>query len=160
MRQKRILSCFVLLILLAAAFTACRSEMEAYPLELCGISKAAVNHPADLRLTLKEGSAAPICAVFYLENTGESSYTYDNSYSLEVKLDGEWYTLDTGAFAMIGIPLAPGERVNLPTNWLTSCGKLPKGNYRFLKTVWKEPEDGSTDGPWVSCWLACEFKIP
>ena len=69
-----------------------------------------------------------------LRNNGTKSFTYGQTFYLEVEIDGEWYYLPNRPdraqfFDMLAYDLQPGES-NVRSDCLYSYSPLPAGNYR------------------------------
>lgn len=86
----------------------------------------------EVTLSLKEGSLKETGAVL-LENHTQEQMTYDHVFALEQQRDGNWYSFDQEMeFDALGILLEPQETHELSVDWGV---KLPKGNYRIVKSV-------------------------
>lgn len=69
-----------------------------------------------------------------LKNNGTQSFTYGQSFDLEVEIDGEWYYLPERPdraqfFDMLAHSLQPGES-DVRSDCVYSYSPLPAGNYR------------------------------
>lgn len=102
----------------------------------------------EITLSLKEGSLKETGAVLLLENHTQEQMTYDHVFALEQQRDGNWYSFDQEMeFDALGILLEPQETHELSVDWGV---KLPKGNYRIVKSVTAAGEGRS---------LAAEFTV-
>ena len=85
-----------------------------------------------------------------LENATSKIWTYGEPYTLQVLLDGDWYsvpimTSDLYDFTLVAYILEPGQSKDLSCS-LTPYGKLPAGQYRIRKEVsLDDPYAGSKD---------------
>ena len=85
-----------------------------------------------------------------LENATSKTWTYGEPYTLQVLLDGDWYsvpimTSDLYDFTLVAYILEPGQSKDLSCS-LTPYGKLPAGQYRIRKEVsLDDPYAGSKD---------------
>lgn len=70
-----------------------------------------------------------------ITNNSAESWTYGESFSLQVEYDGVWYSVPTTpgnwGFNSIGYELMPGGEKE-QTYWLGVYGNLPKGRYRLV----------------------------
>lgn len=161
-------------ILLLTLLTGSHPQRDAYPLPVLPkgenlYSDIVIWPPEDVFLTMAENSLTPGGADFYLKNDGDKTYIYGDFYLIQVKLDGEWFTLDDGAdaYTLVGYSLAPGEEVLLQKTWGDYYGQLPPGEYRFVLDIGQSAADAWQPGiekigplpPPPTFYMACAFSI-
>lgn len=111
---------------------------------------------SDVTLTLKEGTLTNTGATFILKNEGNIDYGYGPSWEIEMKQDDEWHKIDVVLnFNSPSYQLSVNESKELNINWENSYGKLASGDYRIIKSIDVEQEDGTFDTFYVSA----EFTI-
>ena len=131
----------------------------------CGSSKNEFNvgeqstietKTSDVTLTLKEGTLTNTGATFILKNEGNINYNYGPAWEIEMKQDNEWHKIDVVLnFNSPSYQLSVNESKELNINWENSYGKLASGEYRFIKHIDIEKEDGTFEDFYVSA----EFTI-
>lgn len=111
---------------------------------------------SDVTLTLKEGTLTNTGATFILKNEGNIDYGYGPAWEIEMKQDDKWHKIDVVLnFNSPSYQLSVNESKELNINWENSYGKLASGEYRFIKHIDIEKEDGTFDDFYVSA----EFTI-
>ena len=110
----------------------------------------------DVTLTLKEGSLTNTGAIFILKNNGNISYGYGPAWEIEIKQDDKWHKIDVLLnFNSPSYQLSVNESKELNINWENSYGKLASGEYRLIKHIDIEKDDGTFEDFYVSA----EFTI-
>ncbi len=131
----------------------------------CGLNKNEFNigekssvepTTSDVTLTLKEGTLTNTGATFILKNEGNIDYGYGPAWEIEMKQDDEWHKIDVVLnFNSPSYQLSVNESKELNINWENSYGKLASGEYRLIKNIDIEKEDGTFEDFYVSA----EFTI-
>lgn len=76
-----------------------------------------------------------------LHNKTDENYTYGEPYFIEVQKNDFWYKLrpkNELNFILIGYILKPDESKEIDIDWSYGYGKLPKGDYRIIKSVFSD----------------------
>lgn len=110
----------------------------------------------DVSLSLKEGTLKNTGATFILKNDSNIDIQYGNPFSLEIKQNGEWHEINVELnFTMPSYVLKPNESKEFNINFENTYGKLSAGEYRFIKSIDIEKEDGTYE----TFYVAAEFII-
>lgn len=121
-------------------------------------SKTKITAYGDPALSVKEGTLTSTGATVLLKNNGDKNYTYGSPYKIEKKEDDKWYTVKTineYLFTMPAYQLKSGETKELQLDWKIMYGELSAGNYRIVKDISFEYEEGKYD----TYNIAAEFII-
>lgn len=138
------------LLCFAAAMTGCAAAGDADTSSLQKSSlSSALPQEGGVALAIKEESvsAGAACATLVLENQSETQYTYGEQTGLETYRDGSWYAvpmLENAAWTDIGYLLYPGNTRENVFNIQYYYGKLSKGKYRAVKTLYPEKGEALT----------------
>ncbi|MBE6156059.1 MAG: hypothetical protein E7164_04835 [Firmicutes bacterium] len=109
-----------------------------------------------VKLSFKENTLSPTGATLVLKNDMDVDIQYGNPYEIEIKKDGEWRKINVELnFTLPAFSLKAKETVELNLNWKNGYGKLSSGNYRIIKQISIEKEDGTFENFYVSV----EFNI-
>ena len=107
-------------------------------------------------LSIKENTLTNTGATFILKNEGNIDYGYGPAWEIEMKQDDEWHKIDVVLnFNSPSYQLSVNESKELNINWENSYGKLASGEYRLIKHIDIEKEDGTFEDFYVSA----EFTI-
>jgi len=107
-------------------------------------------------LSIKENTLTNTGATFILKNEGNIDYGYGPAWEIEMKQDDEWHKIDVVLnFNSPSYQLSVNESKELNINWENSYGKLASGDYRIIKSIDVEQEDGTFEDFYVSA----EFTI-
>lgn len=110
----------------------------------------------DVTLSIKDGTLTKTGATLILKNNSNVDVEYGNPYEIEIKQDGFWYKINVQLyFNSPAYGLKPNESEQIELNWKNSYGKLPSGEYRIIKSIDVEKEDGTFD----SFYISAEFTI-
>ena len=76
-------------------------------------------------------------ATFILKNDSDVDVQYGNAYELEIKQDGKWHKINVEIdFTMQAYELKVKKSLEFNLNWKETYGKLAKGEYRIIKTIY------------------------
>ncbi len=110
----------------------------------------------DVIMTIKEGTLTNKGATLILTNNSDKNLQYGNPYEIEIKKDGEWHKINVELyFNLPAFQLLPKESKEIELNWEYGYGKLTKGEYRIIKDIDYEYEEGRYE----SFYIAVEFTI-
>lgn len=110
----------------------------------------------DVIMTIKEGTLTNKGATLILTNNSDKNLQYGNPYEIEIKKDGEWHKINVELyFNLPAFQLLPKESKEIELNWEDGYGKLTKGEYRIIKDIDYEYEEGRYE----SFYIAVEFTI-
>ena len=127
--KKKLLS-ILLLIFLSMGLTGCKTSI------IGGVSSIKITNSNDITLSIKEDTLTSTSATLILQNNSEETFHYGNVVSIEVKKNNKWHEINTTLhFRYPNISITPGETKEIEVNWKNSYGKLEKGTYRFIKTL-------------------------
>jgi len=111
---------------------------------------------SDVSLSLKKGTLTNTSATFILKNDSNIDIQYGNPFSLEIKQNGEWHEINVELnFTMPAYVLKPNESKEFKINFENTYGKLSAGEYRFIKSIDMEKEDGTYE----TFYVAAEFTM-
>ena len=110
----------------------------------------------DVTLSIKNGTLTKTSATLILKNDSDMDIQYGNPYEIEIKQNNEWHKINvTLNFTLPAYGLKPKESVELELNWKNGYGELAQGEYRIIKGIDIEKEDGIFE----SFKVAAEFTI-
>lgn len=108
-------------------------------------------------LTVKEKTLTETGATLILKNDSDVDVQYGNPYEMEIKKDGEWHKINVELnFTLPAFILKSKETKELELNWENGYGKLASGDYRIVKSIDIEKEDGTFDTFYVSAEFIIE----
>ncbi len=107
-------------------------------------------------LSIKDNTLSKTGATLVLKNNSDVDVQYGNPYEIEIKKDGEWHKINVELnFTMPAFELKLKESKEIELNWENGYGKLASGDYRIIKSIDIEKEDGTFETFYVSA----EFTI-
>ena len=107
-------------------------------------------------LTVKENTLTETGATLILKNDSDVDVEYGNPYEMEIKKDGEWHKINVELnFTLPAFILKSKETKEFELNRENGYGKLASGDYRIIKGINVEKEDGTFETFYVSA----EFTI-
>ena len=107
-------------------------------------------------LSIKENTLTNTGATLVLKNDSEVDVQYGNPYEIETKEDGEWHKMNVELyFTLPAFSLKAKESKELELKWENGYGKLASGDYRIIKSIDVEQEDGIYE----SFDVSAEFTI-
>ena len=107
-------------------------------------------------LTVKENTLTETGATLILKNDSDVDVEYGNPYEMEIKKDGKWHKINVELnFTLPAFILKSKDTKELELNWENGYGKLAPCDYRIIKSIDIEKEDGTFDTFYVSA----EFTI-
>lgn len=107
-------------------------------------------------LSIKENTLTTTGATLILKNDSDVDVQYGNPYEMEIKKDGEWHKINVELnFTLPAFVLKSKETKEWEFSWENGYGKLTSGDYRIIKSIDIEKEDGTFDTFYVSA----EFTI-
>ncbi len=114
-------------------------------------------------MTMADDGVTPTTMSVVFEYNGEYEMFYDDTYWLEVRQDGKWYTIATVGNGIGNIIINEGflygikfgENSLKKYNWLIRYGELQTGNYRLVTKVFEAEQTGDKK----EYYLAIEFEI-
>lgn len=110
----------------------------------------------DVIMTIKDGTLTNTGATLILTNNSDKNFQYGNPYEIEIKKEGEWHKINVELyFNMPAFQLSSKENKEIELDWENGYGKLASGDYRIIKSIDIEKEDGTFDTSYVSA----EFTI-
>ncbi|MBQ9833655.1 MAG: hypothetical protein IJO33_00455 [Bacilli bacterium] len=107
-------------------------------------------------LSIKENTLTKKGATLILKNDSNVEVQYGEPYEVEIKKDGKWYKINVELnFILPVYGLKSKESKEIKLNWENSYGELSAGDYRIIKSVDVENENGTFDRFYISA----EFTI-
>lgn len=120
-----------------------------YPWKIREKSNLKFYNKDDVQLSLKEDTLSVAGAEFILKT--DEFIKYGEDFIIEIQLDGKWYSIDEEFdWHAIECTMQAGTEQALEIDWASRYGKLPDGNYRFIKPI-------TVSG--TEKYLCCEFKL-
>lgn len=105
----------------------------------------------EVTLFVKENTLTTTGATLILKNDSDVDVQYGNPYEMEIKKDGEWHKINVELnFTLPAFILKSKETKEFELNWENGYGKLASGDYRIIKSIDTEKEDGTFDIFYVS----------
>lgn len=94
-------------------------------------------------MTIKEGTLTKTGATLILKNNSETDFQYCGDFEIEKMQNGLWHNIAIMLdFVCNSNNLNVGETKEFNLDWKNTYGKLPKGTYRIIKTIYKDyPND-------------------
>ena len=94
-------------------------------------------------LKVKADTLTPKGAIFILKNATDNKYWYGPEYIIEKKDNGGWQEIATLSgnplvWNAIAYPLNAREEIEINIDWSYGYGKLNDGEYRLVKSTFKE----------------------
>jgi len=110
-----------------------------------------------ISLIVKEDTLTETGATLILKNDSDVDVQYGNPYEIEIKKDGKWHKINVELnFTLPAFSLKSKETTELELNWENGYGKLASGDYRIIKSIDIEKEDGTFDTFYVSAEFIVE----
>ena len=107
-------------------------------------------------LSIKEDTLTNTGATLILKNNSDVEVEYGTPYEIEIKKDGEWHKINVELnFNLPAYILKSNTSEEMELKWENGYGKLATGDYRIIKTIDMEKEDGTFETFYVST----EFTI-
>lgn len=107
-------------------------------------------------LSIKENTLTKKGATLILKNDSNVDVQYGEPYEVEIKKDGKWYKINVELnFISPAYGLKSKESKEIELNWENSYGELSAGDYRIIKSVDVENENGIFD----KIYISAEFTI-
>lgn len=119
-----------------------------------------VNQLENMNMTIKKGTVSKTGLTVVFQNHSDKDYLYGEFFSLEKKIDGEWYEVPVifegeYGFNTIGYDLAANSEQEWSIEWDWLYGPLDVGEYRIIKDILEVKEPGD----YQEYILAAEFSI-
>lgn len=110
----------------------------------------------EVTLALKDNTLTKTGVTLILKNESDKVIQYGNPYEIQIKKDGLWHEINVELnFTLPAYLLNANDSIEIKLNWENSYGKLASGEYRIIKSINVEKEDGIYD----SFNIAAEFSI-
>lgn len=107
-------------------------------------------------LSVKEDTLTKVGATLTLRNDSDVDVEYGEPYEIEIKKDGEWHKINVELnFNLPAYILKSNTTKEIELKWENGYGKLASGDYRIIKGINVEKEDGTFETFYVSA----EFTI-
>lgn len=107
-------------------------------------------------LSVKEDTLTKVGATLILKNDSDVEVEYGEPYEIEIKKDGEWHKINVELnFNLPAYILKSNTTKEIELEWQNGYGKLASGDYRIIKGINVEKEDGTFEIFYVSA----EFTI-
>lgn len=107
-------------------------------------------------LSIKDNTLTNTGATLILKNDSDADVEYGNPYEIEIRKDGKWHKINVELnFTLPAFELKSKETKEIELNWEHGYGKLAAGDYRIIKDIDIEKEDGTFEAFYVSV----EFTI-
>ena len=111
----------------------------------------------NVSLSIKEGTLTKRGATLILKNDSDNAVQYGNPYEIEIKKNGIWYKINVELnFTLPAYVLKSKESKEIELNWENGYGKLATGEYRIIKSIDIENEDGTFKDFYVSVEFAID----
>ena len=114
----------------------------------------------EITLSLEEGTLSNKEATFILQNNSDKTYNYGAEYEIETKIDNQWRKIETEGILTwneIAYILKANSSSEINIDFSYGYGELPKGEYRFIKKVFKEEDVPINESKYK--YLYAEFEI-
>lgn len=101
----------------------------------------------DVTLTVKENTVTSKGATFILKNNSDKEYWYGPQYTIERKENDKWIEImldEPLSWNAIDYKLKANEETILNIDWFHNYGELEKGEYRLIKTTFREDDTEPT----------------
>ncbi|MDD6879142.1 MAG: hypothetical protein PUD59_02810 [bacterium] len=109
-----------------------------------------------ISLSVKKGTLTNTGATLVLRNNSDLDAQYGYPYEIEIKKDGKWYKINVEIdFILPAFGLKSKETKEIELNWENGYGQLSPGEYRIIKSIGIEKDDGALD----SFYVSAEFNI-
>jgi len=112
--------------------------------------------PNKVTLSIKDGSLTKTGAILVLKNNSDVTIQYGYPYEIEIKKYDKWHKINVELnFILPAFSLKTNEIKELELNWENGYGTLASGDYRIIKNIDIEKEDGTYE----SFYVSAEFSI-
>lgn len=120
------------------------------------VSDVEISNNNDVTFSIKDDTLKNTGATFILKNDSDMDVQYGDSYEIEIEKDSRWHKINVELnFNLPAYTLKPKTSEEIEFKWENGYGKLAPGNYRILKSIDIEMEDGTFD----TFYVAAEFTI-
>lgn len=120
-----------------------------YPWKIGAKSNLKFYNEDNVQLSLGENTLNATGAEFILK--ADEFIKYGEEFIIETQLEGKWYSIDEEFdWHAIECTMQAGTEQVLEIDWSSRYGKLPAGNYRFIKPIIVSGTEK---------YLCCEFKL-
>lgn len=148
----------IFIVISLIVLSGCIPSDEPVKLEESKVEK--VNELTNVRLEIVENTLSREGLTLLIVNDSEKTLVYNGSFSLEKKVDGNWYEVKdilggNFGFEDIGYGTDPQDSSELVIEWEWLYGKLNSGEYRLIKNVL----DFRASGDYDKHNLAIEFEL-
>lgn len=150
--MKKVLLTTILSMMLILSLTGCSKQNEFD----IGNQSGVVTTDDKVSLSIKDGTLTETGATLILKNKSDKNFQYGNPYEIEIKKDGEWHKINVELnFTLPAFILGAMESKEIELDWQNGYGKLAPGEYRIIKEISFENDNGTFDKFGVSV----EFTI-
>lgn len=91
-----------------------------------------------LTLEIKEGTLTPTGATIVITDNNSEKYTFGLDFQIQKLEDGKWKNLKVKkrqSILAVGYTVNENNKLEMVQDWETMYGKLPKGEYRLIKSI-------------------------
>jgi hypothetical protein len=104
-----------------------------------------------IELKIEEGTESTSGLGYVISNKTDQTIYYGPEYHVEIKVDNQWYYIEKEVEWDAGLRILDSDNMHsYVVNWSSYYGKLPRGEYRLVKTAIVSGEE---------VYLADEFGI-
>lgn len=120
------------------------------------VSDVEISNNNGVTLSIKDDTLKNTGATFILKNDSDMDVQYGDSYEIEIEKDSRWHKINVELnFNSPAYTLKTKTSEEIELKWENEYGKLAPGNYRILKSIDTEMEDGTFN----TFYVAAEFTI-
>lgn len=150
--MKKLLLCLFAFVMLFG-ITGCSSSNN---FEVGNVSDIKISNNNDVTLSIKENTLTKTGATLMLKNDSDVDIQYGDPYEIEIKKDGKWHKINVELnFNLPAYMLKPNESKEIELEWENGYGQLASGDYRIIKDIDVEKEDGT----FATFYVSAEFTI-
>lgn len=144
---------FIFYIVMALGITGCETNKNEFDI---GEKSNIEIIESEVSFFVEEETLMNTGGTFILKNNSDKTFEYGNPYEMEIKEGNEWHKINVELnFSLPSFQLDTGESKEIEINWENGYGKLSPGEYRIIKDINFEKEEGTYE----TFFVAAEFTI-
>ena len=144
---------FIFYIVMALGITGCETNKNEFDI---GEKSNIEIIESEVSFFVEEETLTNAGGTFILKNNSGKTFEYGNPYEMEIKKDNKWHKINVELnFTLLAFQLDVGESKEIKINWKNGYGKLSPGEYRIIKDINFEKEEGTYE----TFFVAAEFTI-
>ena len=131
----KIVNFFLVLLVSLLLLSACSSNHSMnYPFDVRIENTWSIQNDSDIVLSIAEDTLTPSGINYTMQNNSDQTIYFGSTYYIQYRYNGKWYSfIDDADWTLELCQLEAGETCTFDVDWSFLYGKLPTGQYRFIK---------------------------